>query len=163
MNIDKQLLNEACDYWKQGRALDAGQILFYGIGVSERPKWAISILRLVNEHQEYQSEVINELLGMEEKSAEWPQAKRIFSELRKDVLSLERSEPLDKKGRASLYQLYIAENVAKVVYNASNPFDEFDEDSGCWIVECLRQYADYLGDHDFTQRAWDRVGTLSKN
>jgi hypothetical protein len=48
----------------------------------------------------------------------------------------------------------LAENVAKVLYNATDPRDEFDEDSGWWIVSCLKDILDVLKDDEFSKVAW---------
>ena len=43
----------------------------------------------------------------------------------------------------------------KVTYNATNPNDEFDEDSGWWIVACLRGFVDARWkDEEFATAAW---------
>lgn len=53
-----------------------------------------------------------------------------------------------------LAQLCLAENVAKVVYNATNPPDPFDEDSGWWIAVCLKEILDLLSDGEYAETMW---------
>ena len=48
--------------------------------------------------------------------------------------------------------LFVAENAAKVVYNASSPPDPFDYDCGYWLVGCLRHLVDTLGAPEFVVR-----------
>jgi hypothetical protein len=50
--------------------------------------------------------------------------------------------------------LYLAENVAKVTYNATNPPDPFDEDAGAWVVSCLRDLVNKVNDPEFGTKAW---------
>jgi hypothetical protein len=60
------------------------------------------------------------------------------------------------KGKDELYGglLYLAENVAKVTYNATNPPDPFDHDAGAWVVSCVRYLADKVNDPEFATQAW---------
>jgi hypothetical protein len=51
----------------------------------------------------------------------------------------------------------LAELVAKVTYNATDPPDRFDEDSGWWIAACLRDLVDRLGDEEFSEAAWSAL------
>jgi len=48
--------------------------------------------------------------------------------------------------------------VAKVTYNATNPTDEFDEDSGWWIARCLKDVLELLGDDEFSRSMWTTLG-----
>jgi hypothetical protein len=41
--------------------------------------------------------------------------------------------------RSLLHLLLLAEIAAKVMYNATQPDDPFDEDSGWWLAPCLRE------------------------
>lgn len=50
--------------------------------------------------------------------------------------------------------LPLGELVAKVTYNATNPMDEFDEDSGWWIAPCLQDILSRLNDDAFSNEAW---------
>ena len=53
--------------------------------------------------------------------------------------------------------LALAELVAKVTYNATDPQDEFDEDSGWWIAPCLKGFLDSLNDNEFSNVAWSAL------
>jgi hypothetical protein len=50
--------------------------------------------------------------------------------------------------------LMLAENVAKVTYNATNPPGPFDADTGWWIGANVRDIATEIGDPVFTEAAW---------
>ena len=62
----------------------------------------------------------------------------------------------DSKSKDEVYGglLYLAENVAKVTYNATNPPDPFDDDAGAWVVSCLRYVVDKINDPEFATQAW---------
>ena len=53
--------------------------------------------------------------------------------------------------------LSLAELVAKVTYNAVDPPDEFDEDSGWWIAASLRGFVDLWMDDEFSKVAWSAL------
>ncbi|MFZ5832955.1 MAG: hypothetical protein ACOY3P_22950, partial [Planctomycetota bacterium] len=52
-----------------------------------------------------------------------------------------------------LSQCYLAENVARVIYNSTGPIDPFDEDSGWWVIPCLKDCVDRVGDPEFEAQA----------
>ena len=53
-----------------------------------------------------------------------------------------------------LHLFALAELVAKVTYNAAEPPDEFDQDSGWWIASELRYFVDLWNDKSFSESAW---------
>ncbi len=56
-----------------------------------------------------------------------------------------------------LNHLLLAELVAKVTYNSTNPPDEFDEDSGWWIAPCLKDILDAVNDENFSLTVWSAL------
>jgi len=50
--------------------------------------------------------------------------------------------------------LFVAENAAKVAYNASGERGPFDEDCGDWVVRCLRDLVDAVGSPEFEKQSW---------
>jgi hypothetical protein len=74
-----------------------------------------------------------------------------------ELLELETTQGLAKE-QESLYDLLsLAELVAKVTYNAADPPDKFDEDSGWWIASCLRGFVDWWKDDEFSKAAWSAL------
>jgi hypothetical protein len=88
----------------------------------------------------------------------WGNSHRAFSTLRASTLELdelERTRGLTEDQKLLGSILSLAELVAKVTYNATNPPDEFDEDSGWWIAACLKGFVDHRwSDDEFSQAAW---------
>ena len=68
----------------------------------------------------------------------WRLAHQAFDSVRKLVLEAEqqRAEPNDLR----FVLLFVAENSARAIYNASMPSDPFDDDSGAWLVHTLSQF-----------------------
>jgi hypothetical protein len=69
---------------------------------------------------------MGEVLAIAADPARWTDGHRAFSVLRRRA---------EYPGSREEYIVAIGELVAKVTYNATNPPDEFDEDSGWWIAK----------------------------
>jgi hypothetical protein len=156
-------LKQAAKYWQDGQPLEAGRIIFENLAPDARPKWAATILSLVVEKSGKRIEPIERLRRIAANPREWVQAHDAFSMLRESTLELERLSNRSDEQTLLLRQLYLAENVAKVVYNATNPTDEFDEDSGWWIAPCLKKCLDSLNDDEFSDSAWRTLITEPPN
>ena len=76
------------------------------------------------------------------------------------MLRLENIDARSYGQELELCQLYLAENVAKVLYNATNPVDPFDEDSGWWTVSCLKDYLDCVGNAEVSGAAWAAIAKV---
>ena len=50
--------------------------------------------------------------------------------------------------------LYVAENTAKVVFNASGSPAPFDKDCGAWLVRCAREFSTEMNDEAFADQLW---------
>lgn len=155
-------LKRAGELWSSGKALEAGQILFELLPVQRRPEWAASILRLVLEKSRLRSRPINTLLRIADRPAKWRKAHCAFYALRTKTLELEAKSAPSEKQTTFLYHLLLAENVAKVIYNASGSAipRPFDYDSGYWVVSCLRHLVDLWNDQEFTQKAWLKASAV---
>lgn len=139
--------------WKAGKSLDAGRLAFETLDACDRPTWASNILKLVVDHSGTRSKAIGALLELFKDRSQWSMAKPIFSNLRSSLLSLEGKSTRTAKQELELCTLYLAENVAKVIYNSTDPPDKFDDDSGWWVASCLRHCLDLLDDELLEQRA----------
>ena len=112
------------------------------------------MLKLVLERSRVHCAPIQDLARIADHASEWGTAHSAFSVLRESTLKLERWGTWTKRQKLRLCHLYLAENVAKVIYNAIDPPNEFDEDSGWWVVSCLKDILDLLNDNEFSQVAW---------
>ena len=144
------IFEEAKRHWQSGRALDAGRLLFESLEPDARSKLAATILILVTNRTKVRFPAIVSLLGIANDSTKWTEAHRAFSKIREATLELERAQIRSRDEEFLLTQLYLAENVAKVIYNATNPLDPFDEDSASWVIACLKCVLDLLHDDAFS-------------
>jgi hypothetical protein len=161
MTIDNKI-KQASGFWKDGKTLDAGRIVFEMVLPDDRPRWASRILKCALDRSALECVRVQDVLDIAECPEEWDRAHQIFDVLRDVTLELDekRQKGLTKKEELLAWLFSIAELVAKVTYNATNPPDEFDEDSGWWIAVTLRGFVDCLGDESFAEKAWLILSTL---
>lgn len=155
---NKSYIVAASQLWKEGRSLEAGRLLFENLAPDRRPGWAGRILASLTQRAGTNSSPIGRIIKIAENPREWHTAHDAFSEARHSTLELDaklRTEGnLTSKERLLQALLALAELVAKVTYNATNPYDEFDEDSGWWIAGCTRDLLDRLKDDGFSTYVW---------
>ena len=152
-----EILSKARGLWKNGNALEAGRLIFESLPVGTRPQWAARVLRLVVDRTGVKSEPVELAISIANTPDDWSKAHDVFSTVRDATLELERLRPLSPPQTLLLRHLGMAELVAKVAYNATNPVDEFDEDSGWWIAPCLKHILDSLDDEKFSIAAWSAL------
>jgi len=149
--MKQDIIIEASNRWSSGRALEAGRILYEYLPNDQRPLWAARILahclQLIRSVRE-----IDTIYEIAMDKTRWKEAHEAFQPLRELTLKAERSKSTDE-----IYAriLYLAENTAKVVYNASGEAAPFDHDAGWWIISNLRHILDKVKDVEFEVRAWE--------
>jgi hypothetical protein len=91
--------------------------------------------------------------------ASWPSS---VDRVRREVLKLDDQLRVNrtKDVEGLNHVLGLAELVAKVSYNATDPLDEFDEDSGAWIVAVAKGFATVSKDRAFDQELWDACSNV---
>jgi hypothetical protein len=118
------------------------------------------VLRLVCRHT-YSDALLERLIQVTCDAQTWEEGRSLFEDLRDEVLRLERGDVSSPRAD-TLPVLYLAENVAKVTWNASGQAPPFDHDAGWWIARCL---ADVLAAQDnaqkFADEAWEVLTQLS--
>jgi hypothetical protein len=134
--------------WSEGRYLDAGAAIYEHLSAKERAIWASNLLSFCREHGP-SVKPIDELLNLAAQPRRWNQANEAFYQVREITLFAER-EPhkLDRRLRS---MLYVAENAAKVIYNASGPEEPFDHDAGWWLAPCLQHFLTVVGNSQVTE------------
>jgi serine/threonine protein kinase len=179
-------LQRASECWRRGQTLQAGRLIFENLPNKERPKWAARILRLVlaksgvrASHFEVvfpkwgakilesilprigvRSVLFEQVLHIADDPSQWGQGHRAFDKLRESRLRLESKRELwglSKEQELLVRIVALAELLAKVTYNATDPPDPFDKDSGWWIAACLRDFVDELGDEEFSKATWSAL------
>lgn len=147
-------LKSAEENWQNNNALEAGRIIFELVPPKDRPTWASHILRIAIEKSgvpfsagDYVNRIANDTTA-------WKSAHSVFGQIRRSTLELENIKTRSHDEDVLLRLHLIAELVAKVTYNATNPVDAFDEDSGWWLVSCAKELGDFLRDNHFSQTVW---------
>ena len=156
-------LKQAAEYWENGKPLEAGRMIYESLPLDSRPIWASRILKLILEKSRIQSSQLDYLLKVADNKHLWKEGHRAFSDIRCSVLKLDelrRNRSLSDDESLQGDVLSFAELVAKVVYNATNPRDEFDEDSGWYIGASLRGFVDVeWPDEAFAKEAWNLLSS----
>jgi hypothetical protein len=140
----------ALDLWNADQATKAGWLIYMQIPDAVRPFWAARILDLCCRRTKCPIAV--HLVSMiATRRFLWRWGHVAFDEVRCLTLRYESGKSKDE-----LYGglLYLAENVAKVTYNATNPPDPFDAEAGAWVVSCLRSIVNKVNDPEFETMAW---------
>lgn len=164
MGIEIDRVAEAARCWRAGRGVDAGRHLFESLPNGAAPAWAADILDLCR-LRAGSLPVVNEVAAIARDPSRWHQAHAAFTAVRGQLLAAERNPAAD---RARICLLHLAENTAKVTYNASAPappYDTarpapFDADAGWWVAENVRSLAAHLRDPAFEAQAWDRLAAI---
>jgi hypothetical protein len=149
----RELSDKAIEFWVSGKPLEAGRLIFERLPPDVRPHWAAGILKCVRGKSAPRCAAIEIVLEIAEHPKEWGSGHAAFSNVRRKTLKYERLRRISPEQRLLLSQLYLAENVAKVIYNATAPDDSFDEDSGWWVATCLKDFEDLVSDRDFSREA----------
>jgi hypothetical protein len=148
-------IDEAALYWKSGKPLDAGRILYEHISNKHRPLWASGILdlsrKLINPVPE-----VDTVCEIAKTPLRWKEAYAAFTAVRMLTLRVEQdrvAEPLYKS------ILVVAENAAKVVYNASGGPAPFDNNAGWRLVRDVHHVVSLVNNSDFASKAWKIVSS----
>jgi hypothetical protein len=159
-NNDANYRERAKEYWQGSKPVEAGRLIHDNLPAETRPAWAARILRLVLEKSGADHSHFERILNTADHPRQWANGHRCFDLLRHETL---RCDDLRRRGRLTKDQemfaslLSLAELVAKVTYNAVDPPDEFDEDSGWWIAASLRGFVDLWKDDEFSDAAWSAL------
>ncbi len=162
-NNNSNQLDRAHEHWRGGQPLEAGRLVYENLAIQVRPVWAARILRFVLDKSGIEHSLFEQVLYTADHRAMWGNGHRAFSTLRTSTLKLDelrRTRGLTKDESLLGEVLSLAELVAKVTYNATDPPDEFDEDSGWWIAACLRGFVDNVWrDDDSSKAAWSALSS----
>ncbi len=99
------------------------------------------------------------LLNIAATPENWPEAYDVFHALRKQTLAVEKSNAGGKDHNIHVFLLLLAENVAKVIYNASGKAAPFDHDSGQALVLAAAGVAMHLDDPAFSEYVWKAISS----
>lgn len=135
--------------WTRESALEVGKALFQPLPPSEVVERAGAVLRLCRARWS-PVPAVESVAAVAAEPARWKEGHGVFGSVR--TLTLREDETPTNRVYAAL--LYVAEIVAKIIYNATDPPDPFDEDSAGWLASVARSMADVVGDPDFERAVW---------
>lgn len=151
------LIDEAFAHWSMGNPLAAGLLIYEQIPNEQRPRWAAQILAeclpLIPNVPE-----ISEVYEIAGAPLRWAEAYAAFSDVRQRTLEAERTHSTDLIYKSVLS---VAENAAKVTYNASGQPAPFDYEAGARLVRDLRCVVDEVNRPEFESKAWAVVISAS--
>lgn len=146
----------ARELWESGRPGEAGCELYERIPKIHWPGWAVDVLELVA-LQVSPIPQVQAVLAFARDPEKWRHehyllAHQVFDAVRQ--CSIEHQPP-DRLGEAVLI---LAENVAKVTYNAYGYPAPFDHHAAWKIAQVLQSFANHLDDPEFSVQAWVALG-----
>jgi hypothetical protein len=153
--VDKATTEAARRAWDRGDYLAAGRLLYECLAVQQRPPWAAAALIEVHDAAGPIAEIEN-LIVIAHIPDRWPEARQAFDALRQLTLKAEKEGEKDGPHRAILY---LAENVAKVTFNALGFPASYDDNAGWQVVSCLGKVLDSQGDAARRDHAWEAIST----
>lgn len=127
----------ASEAWATGRFLDCGRALYEPLSPAARVHWATAVLMFCRRYSASEP-AIDRVVELASIPSDWRLAHDAFRDLRELTLVAEGQRGSIDPRLASL--LYVAENTAKVIYNASGEPAPFDHDAGWWVVSCFAHF-----------------------
>ncbi|MDQ2743749.1 MAG: hypothetical protein M3Z66_15845 [Chloroflexota bacterium] len=145
MNEQLQHVSKAQLLWDEDRAYQSGELIVSLIPAGSRQVWAATLLHNVLRYVPYTAE-FDKVVDISQHSRRWPEALSAFHRVR----TLRQEETHDR-----VYDTVaaLAENVAKVTYNASNPTVPFDRNAGPRAVADFKRILDAVADPALCSRA----------
>jgi len=150
-NSDGELRNKAIQLWEAGQTLEAGRLICEDLSPEARVEWAANILRLVVERAGIECPSIDHVLSIAKHPLEWKTAHDANSVARNQASELCEIRVRSAEQNLLLSSLTLAFLVARVIYNATDPSDPFDEDNGWSIASSLKKIVEMLDDSEFSQ------------
>jgi hypothetical protein len=151
-----ELFVEAEELWRNGDALRAGRLLYERLSADQRPGWAARVLEVCCQSTRRVPAEVDAVRQIARTRSRWNEGHDAFSAVRS--LTLRSEIETRRPGDVAAGILYLAENVAKVTYNASGLPAPFDQDAGWWVAKTARSIVAGGGDDVvFTDRVWQAL------
>ena len=142
--------------WIAGEAALVGRRLMEPLTPAVQVARAIAVLDLCRSHWS-PVPAIERVALVGRNRAKWHEGHDAFDDVRMLTLLEERLRTSD------VYRslLYVAEIVAKIVYNASNSPAPFDENSPRWLPRNARDFVKSLGEPEVGRAIWDALAGVA--
>ena len=157
--LKQKIIDSTKQLWDKSNPIESGKVLFERIPRPFRPLWGADILEFASQRISGVTQ-IKDVIAFARTPDEWTnntsaekrtKAHNFFNSLRRLTLEEEQKGSKDK---LYINILFLAENIAKVTYNAYGYRAPFDHDAGWWVVANLKGIADIVNDIDFSATAW---------
>jgi hypothetical protein len=165
MNNDyAEIVGNALCFWKSNKGYDAGVLLAAGTKLNEWPPRGAAVLELAVTRTGFRHPLILRTIEIARDSEKWWLGHRVVDDLRhefhEECMKWRRSNESQLEIQSSVVSL--AEMVARVSYNASEPMrpyssevpEPFDEDVDAWLVSLTLDLVNKLSDEKFGSLAW---------
>jgi hypothetical protein len=126
--------------WNEAAAMAAGRAVYEALPAGGRPAWAARLLRLCLTRLDDPPQAVLHVADLAKDERRWSEAHDAFQAVRQLTLRAERWP----RRKPSKLILYVAENVAKIVYNASGSPAPFDHSAGWRLLGNVRDFLDTL-------------------
>ncbi|QDU45271.1 hypothetical protein Mal52_37630 [Symmachiella dynata] len=147
-------LVEAKQHWEDDRGYDAGRLICEHISPQVQPLWGGRILCFMMQRAKVSDPVLDCVKRLSMTPSEWGNGHDVFTKVREVTLQHDKLSKESSADETLSWILAVAEQTAKVSYNATFPQDEFDDDSAAWIIACLRGFASVMNEYCFYEEAW---------
>jgi hypothetical protein len=152
----RKIIQALYSHWESGDVFQAGVLLYERIPRLLRPQWGAELLEVVS-RSIFNAPEIEAVIAFARTPEQWADgldhksnaAHNFFDAVRHLTLQIERQE----KRQPFESVLLLAENVAKVTYNAYRYRAPFDHDAGWWITANLKSIIDTMNNLEFTSVA----------
>ena len=136
--------------WRRGNAVQVGKALMAPLTPDRRAERAAAILDACRARWRSVPE-IDAVSALARDRSLWIRAHDAFDAVR--VLALREERRRTHAAYEAL--LFVAENTAKTLYNASGGPAPFDDDSPWWLAANARSFADAVGDAAAEDEMWN--------
>lgn len=141
--LKSEIIGKAREYWMAGRTQEAGTLIFEHIPVIHRPIWAANVLAVACSDNPTVPE-IEAVLDFARNPEQWRhktsnEAHGVFNAVRWRAINLPSSGQIYDK------ILSLAEDTAKVTYNAYQYSAPFDHWAGWYIAVNLKHIEEQVG------------------
>jgi hypothetical protein len=151
------LTSAAYKLWRDGETYEAGRLVYETIPEQEHGQWALCVLALALKYAPASNYQVRWFLRVSRWRYLWFTAHSHFDAIRRVTLKFEkrkqRSNSLTKNDESRYHLCLLAEKVAKVVYNTTDPSGPFDANSGWYIVPALHGLLEVCEDERFNREA----------
>lgn len=137
--------------WDSGDAMRVGWTTYEALSDQGRVQLAAELLATSCQLLPAVPPAIGRVLSIAQDGSRWREAHEAFRGVR--ALTLKHASR-DRPDRIYEAALYVAENAAKVIYNASHEPAPFDYDAGYWLVGCAHTLAMVSGEPELKDKFW---------